>query len=163
MKDRLNDRLLRAAVMTIGMGMLWATSLPAARADCLDDAANYWSVPTSLARAVAMQESGMRPRVVSKNTNGSRDIGLMQINSSWLPRLKQYGIGEEDLLDACKNAYVGTWIMAQNIAQLGYNWTAIGAYNAVTPSKRDAYARKIYGQLMRLQGGATTTGPMANQ
>lgn len=104
MKDRLNDRLLRAAVMTIGMGMLWATSLPAARADCLDDAANYWSVPTSLARAVAMQESGMRPRVVSKNTNGSRDIGLMQINSSWLPRLKQYGIGEEDLLDACKNA-----------------------------------------------------------
>ncbi|MBA9833478.1 hypothetical protein D7S92_31520 [Burkholderia contaminans] len=65
--------------MTIGMGMLWATSLPAARADCLDDAANYWSVPTSLARAVAMQESGMRPRVVSKNTNGSRDIGLMGV------------------------------------------------------------------------------------
>ncbi|KVN48787.1 lytic transglycosylase [Burkholderia territorii] len=143
--------------------MLCAVLLPAAQADCLDDAANYWSVPTSLARAIAMQESGMRAHVVSKNTNGSRDIGLMQINSSWLPRLKQYGISEEDLLDGCKNAYVGTWIMAQNIAQLGYNWTAIGAYNAVTPSKRDAYARKIYGQLMRLQGGGTTTGPMANQ
>jgi soluble lytic murein transglycosylase-like protein len=125
-----------------------------AAADCLDDTANYWGVPPALARAIAMQESGMRPNVVSKNSNGSFDIGLMQINSSWLPRLKQAGFSAVDLLDACKNAYVGNWIMAQNIAQLGYTWNAIGAYNAVSPNKRGQYARKIYQQLMRLQGSA---------
>ncbi|HDR9474380.1 lytic transglycosylase domain-containing protein [Burkholderia multivorans] len=163
MKDGLNYRGRKAAVVMIWTGLICATMLPAAQADCLDDAANYWNVPTSLARAIAMQESGMRPHAVSKNANGSRDIGLMQINSSWLPRLKQYGISEEDLWDGCKNAYVGTWIMAQNIAQLGYNWTAVGAYNAVSPSKRDAYARKIYGQLMRLQSVSPATEPTSNR
>lgn len=93
-------------------------------ADCLDDAANYWGVPPILARAVAQQESQMRANAIGKNTNGSRDIGLMQINSSWLPTLRRYGITEADLFDGCKNAYIGNWIIAQNIAQHGYNWTA---------------------------------------
>lgn len=129
------------------------------KADCLDDAATYWGVPPVLARAVAQQESGMRANAVGKNTNGTRDIGLMQINTSWLPTLKRYGISEADLFDACKNAYIGNWIMAQNIARHGFNWTAVGAYNAVTPSKREAYARKIYKQLMRLQGAIPPSAP----
>lgn len=145
-----------AWLMVLAMAVL--LSRPA-HADCLDQAAAYWGVPPLLARAIAQQESGMRADAVGKNTNGSRDIGLMQINSWWLPTLKRYGISEADLYDPCKNAYIGNWILAQNIARHGYNWTAVGAYNAVTPSKRDAYARKIYKQLMRLQGSIATTAP----
>ena len=95
----------------------------------------------------------MRPSIITKNRNGSRDIGLMQINSSWLPTLLRYGIHETDLLDACKNSYVGTWILASNIQQLGFNWNAIGAFNAVSPEKRDRYARKIFRQLLAVQAG----------
>jgi soluble lytic murein transglycosylase-like protein len=124
-----------------------------ARADCLDDAARYWNIPPDLARSIAMQESSMRPGVITKNQNGSRDIGLMQINSSWLPTLRRYGIYETDLLDGCKNAYVGNWILASNIQRLGFNWDAIGAYNAKSPDKRDIYARKIYRQLLAVQAG----------
>ncbi|SAL66324.1 transglycosylase SLT domain-containing protein [Caballeronia humi] len=51
-----------------------------ARADCLDDAARYHRVSIQVVRAIAQQESGMRPYVTSRNTDGSEDIGLMQVN-----------------------------------------------------------------------------------
>ncbi|WP_342234344.1 lytic transglycosylase domain-containing protein [Ralstonia sp. OTU4908] len=148
-------RSVKLALLLLAAALVTRT----AWADCLDDAANYWGVPPILARAVAQQESQMRANAIGRNTNGSRDIGLMQINSSWLPTLRRYGITEADLFDGCKNAYIGNWIIAQNIAHHGYNWTAIGAYNAVSPEKRDAYARKIYKQLMRLQGSVAPSAP----
>nr|WP_285844309.1 lytic transglycosylase domain-containing protein [Ralstonia pickettii] len=156
-KMKLRSRAPHAWLVVLLLAAMLFTR--AAWADCLDDAANYWGVPPILARAVAQQESQMRANAIGKNTNGSRDIGLMQINSSWLPTLRRYGITEADLFDGCKNAYIGNWIIAQNIAHHGYNWTAIGAYNAVSPEKRDAYARKIYRQLMRLQGSVAPSAP----
>jgi hypothetical protein len=86
-----------------------------AHADCLDDAARYHRVSVQVVRAIAQQESGMRPYVTNRNTDGSEDIGLMQINSAWLPKLRRFGITRQHLFDACVNAYVGTWILASNI------------------------------------------------
>lgn len=73
----------------------------------------------------------------------------MQINTGWLPTLQRFGINEQKLFDVCTNTYVGAWILAQNISKLGYSWDAIGAYNAVSPSKRSAYAQKIAAVLRR--------------
>ncbi|MDR8092964.1 lytic transglycosylase domain-containing protein [Burkholderia gladioli] len=143
-------------VASIVLGTVLALAPLAGHADCLDDAADYWGIPRTLSRAIAMQESGMRADAVGRNTNGSRDIGLMQINSSWLPRLARYGIKESDLFNACTNGYVGNWILADNIARLGFNWDAVGAYNAASPDKRAAYARKIYKSLMTIQATEPT-------
>ncbi|KVP99582.1 lytic transglycosylase [Burkholderia ubonensis] len=115
-----------------------------ARADCLDDAAAFHHVNVSLMRGIAMVESGMKTNAVNTNTNGTTDIGLMQINSSWLPTLSREGISEQSLYDPCTNAFVGAWILSQNIRQLGPTWNAIGAYNSASPDKRLAYARKVY-------------------
>jgi soluble lytic murein transglycosylase-like protein len=120
-----------------------------ARADCLDDAARYHKVNASLVRAIAQQESGMHAFAVNKNTDGTEDIGLMQINSSWLPKLARYGISRERLFDACVNSYVGTWILAANMKQFGPTWKAVGAYNAASANKQLAYANLIYRRLMR--------------
>jgi soluble lytic murein transglycosylase-like protein len=120
-----------------------------ARADCLDDAAHYYRVSAQVVRAIAQQESGMRPYVTSRNTDGSEDIGLMQINSSWLPKLARFGITRQHLFDACVNAYVGTWILASNIKQFGPTWKAVGAYNAVSSNKQLIYANNIYRRLQR--------------
>ncbi|MDR5883764.1 lytic transglycosylase domain-containing protein [Caballeronia sp. LZ032] len=120
-----------------------------ARADCLDDAARYHRVSVQVVRAIAQQESGMRPYVTSRNTDGSEDIGLMQINSSWLPKLARFGISRQHLFDACVNAYVGTWILASNIKQFGPTWKAVGAYNAVSSNKQLIYANNIYRRLQR--------------
>ncbi|MFX7866290.1 lytic transglycosylase domain-containing protein, partial [Acinetobacter baumannii] len=82
-----------------------------ARADCLDDAANYYRLDPTLVRAIAWHESGMRPLAVNRNSNGSVDVGLMQINSSWFPTLARVGIAPEHLWNPCVNAYVGAWIL----------------------------------------------------
>ncbi|WP_414450197.1 transglycosylase SLT domain-containing protein [Burkholderia sp. 22PA0099] len=115
-----------------------------ARADCIDDAAAFEHVSVGLMRAIAQVESGTRTNVINTNSNGTTDIGLMQINSSWLPRLAREGITEQSLLDPCTNAYVGAWILSQNIRQYGPTWNAVGAYNASSPDKRLAYAQKVY-------------------
>ncbi|CAG9208409.1 lytic transglycosylase domain-containing protein [Paraburkholderia tropica] len=120
-----------------------------AHADCLDDAAAFRHINVQLVRAIAKQESGMRADAVNVNRNGTEDIGLMQINSSWLPKLARYGIRREHLFNACVNAYVGTWILASNIRQFGPTWKAVGAYNSPTSAHQLVYANSIY---RRLQG-----------
>ncbi|WP_321794645.1 lytic transglycosylase domain-containing protein [Caballeronia sp. J97] len=129
--------------------LLAATAPTLARADCLDDAAIYHRVSVQLVRAIAQQESGMRPYVTNRNSDGSEDIGLMQINSTWLPKLARFGISRQHLFDACVNAYVGTWILASNIKQFGPTWRAVGAYNAVSSNKQLVYANNIYRRLQR--------------
>jgi soluble lytic murein transglycosylase-like protein len=129
--------------------LLVLASSASAHADCLDDAARYHRVSVQVVRAIAQQESGMRAYVTNRNPDGSEDIGLMQINSSWLPRLSRFGISRQHLFDACVNAYVRTWILASNIRQFGPTWKAVGAYNAVSSSKQLVYANSIYRRLQR--------------
>lgn len=120
-------------------------------ADCLDDAALYYEIDSGLLRAIAKTESGMRPDAINRNTDGSVDIGLMQINSSWLPKLARAGITEQSLWNACTNAYVGAWILRLNVARFGLTWKAIGAYNAASSDKQYIYAKKIYAQWVSLR------------
>ena len=82
---------------------------------------------------------------INKNKNNSYDIGMMQINSFWLPTLAKYGITANDLLNPCTSVFVGSWIMAQNIKRFGFNQDGIGAYNSpgnITIRRR--YAQAVY-------------------
>ncbi|MBN3835183.1 lytic transglycosylase domain-containing protein [Burkholderia sp. Ac-20344] len=135
-------------IVPIVAAVLAFTAVPS-RADCLDDAATFHRVNPRLLRVIAQHESGMRPGAVNRNTNGSEDIGLMQINTSWLPTLARYGIRREHLFNGCVSAYVGAWILASNVRRFGPNWKAVGAYNAVTPSKQLVYASAIYRRFMQ--------------
>ncbi len=110
---------------------------------CWDDAAARYQVNATLLHAIAHTESGVNPRAIGRNRNGSRDIGLMQINSGWLPTLARHGITEQALFDPCTNLHVGAWILAHNFARLGYTWEAVGAYNAVRPDARRTYIDKV--------------------
>jgi hypothetical protein len=131
-----------------------------ADADCIDDAAAFQHINVSLMRGIAQVESGMQPDRVNTNSNGTTDIGLMQINSSWLPVLAREGISEQSLFDPCTNAYVGAWILSENIRQFGPTWNAVGAYNAASPDKRLAYARKVYDAVQSVSGSQNSTMPI---
>lgn len=121
----------------------WAVISPAIA--CWDDAAARYGVNPALLYAIAKTESSLNPSAVNRrNANGTYDIGLMQINSSWLPTLARYGITEAQLYDACTSIHVGAWIMAQNMQRLGNSWDAVGAYNSPNPGRRLAYALRVY-------------------
>ena len=110
---------------------------------CWDDAAQRYQVSSALLYAIARTESGLNPLAVGRNGNGSRDIGLMQINSAWLPTLAAHGINERELFEPCTSIEVGAWILAGNVSRLGYTWDAVGAYNARSPALRRAYVDKV--------------------
>jgi len=115
---------------------------------CWEQAAERYGVSSELLYAIAKTESGLDPHAIGSNSNGSRDIGLMQINSAWLPRLSTLGITERDLLNPCTSIHVGAWILAGNVQRLGYTWEAVGAYNAANPALRRAYANRVYRQVV---------------
>lgn len=88
------------SVVLIAAGGCFASAN--ARADCFDEAAKYQQVNPLILRAIAWQESRNRPEALNKNTNGSVDYGLMQINSIHLPTLSRYGIGRDTLMEPCR-------------------------------------------------------------
>ena len=128
---------------------LWTTFPIVGKAACFEEAASRYQVPSVLLKAISRVESAGNPHALNRNKDGSFDIGHMQINSRWLPKLSHFGISPDQLLDPCTNTHVGAWILAQAVQRIGYSWTAVGAYNAGSPEKRDRYARKVSVALKR--------------
>ena len=136
---------IRSARTTLAL--MCAAALPASA--CWREAAERYGLNGELLHAIARTESRLDPRSIGRNANGSRDIGLMQINSRWLPVLARHGITERDLFDPCTSIQVGAWILAANVRRHGYTWDAVGAYNARHPARRAAYARRVRAALIR--------------
>ena len=129
---------------------------------CWDAAATRYGVSRELLYAIARTESGMNPFAIGRNVNGSHDIGLMQINSTWLPALAPHGIGEHELLEPCTNIQVGAWILAGNVQRLGYTWEAVGAYHTADPALARAYAARIYRELHTVRVPTTPSAQAGN-
>lgn len=147
---------------------------PSAGAYCYERAAAEYAhlgVTETLLRGIAEVESSNNHRAMNlshQDRTRSYDIGLMQINSRWLPTLAQYGITEQSLrTDACQNLLVGAWILASNMQRHGANWDAVGAYNAACTSlkgdactsARAAYNAKVYRAINRQANGRTASRP----
>lgn len=126
----------------IGAALVLSTSV--VHANCWESSGARYNMPATLLYAIAVHESSLNPNATNRNRNGSEDVGLMQINSLWLPTLASMGISRKQLFDPCTSIEVGAWILAQNFRAHGSNWNAVGAYNAGSPEKRQAYAMKIY-------------------
>ena len=140
-------------------------AMAAVALNCWLLAADKFNVPSELLEAIAHVESGHNPGALNLNTDGSVDIGIMQINSRWLPALNGVGITPDDLYVPCINIHVGAWILAQEVKRYGYTWEAIGAYHAGPYTSRTRirklesyriYARKVLAYWRRraeLHGG----------
>lgn len=134
-------------VLSLAMAIFTAGAAQAANQydQCFTEAAQKYSLDPVLLKAIAKTESGFNPRAISQpNNNGSVDIGMMQINSSWLPKLSRFGISEAHLLQPCTNIHVGAWVLANNIKQMGPTWKAVGAYNSPTRVHQERYAQKVW-------------------
>jgi len=135
--------------MINGLIVLVCLGADQAHAWCWNRAGGQHAIEPELLRAIADVESGLQPGAINHNKDGTRDIGLMQINSSHLSRLNAQGITEQRLLDEpCLSVEVGASVLAGFVARYGYNWTAVGAYNAGNSPHRQAarlrYAHKVW-------------------
>lgn len=77
----------------------------------LDNKAYEYGVSTELVLAVMQVESNYTPNLTHKNTNGTIDYGLMQINSSnhkWL----QNKLGELDFLNEQDSILAGIYMLS---------------------------------------------------
>ncbi|WDD92723.1 lytic transglycosylase domain-containing protein [Burkholderia sp. FERM BP-3421] len=136
---------LRAACRRLVAAALLAGCAPSALAqDCWSRAGDRHGLDPLLLVAIAQVESAMNPRAFNRNRNGTYDIGLMQINSTHLPRLVKVGVTRQRLVDEpCTSIDTGAAILAGFVERHGYTWNAVGAYNAGSAAKR-APARKAY-------------------
>jgi soluble lytic murein transglycosylase-like protein len=135
-------RRVRTTILAVVLGLFSANA-----AACWEEAGARYGVNPYLLYAIAKTESSLNPKAVNRNKNGSYDIGLMQINSSWFPTLRRYGVDEQQLYEPCTSIHVGAWILAQNMQRMGNSWDAVGAYNSTKPDIRLNYARRVYKNL----------------
>ena len=119
----------------------------AASSYCFDEAGAEYSVSPQLLWTIAKTESSFAPRAIRWDRNGTYDYGVMQINSSWAPKLGK--AVWQSLDDPCTNIRAGAWIMAQCVRRYGYTWEAVGCYNASSERKGAKYARKVYAVFKR--------------
>ena len=135
-------RSIRPILLAVAFGFLLAVN---AAAFCFEEAGETYGISPLLLWGIAKTESSLDPQAINRNTNGSYDYGVMQINSIWYRTL-----GAETwnaLSDPCTNVRVGAWVLAQCIKRHGYNWEAVGCYNSGKSERRKVYAKKVFHQL----------------
>jgi hypothetical protein len=103
------------------------------------------------------QEAGWLGAEVA-NTNGTHDLGPLQINSAWVPRIARLvGRPEHQVrywlrYDACFNADVARWIFLSGLKASGDYWKAIGIYHSPTGWRQRAYAAEVANHMRRAFG-----------
>lgn len=97
-----------------------------------------------LMKSIAITENAnFDENAIMYNTNGTKDIGLMQINTSWKHWMPEAGITNEKLKDVDFNIKVAFMIVDRIIQQHGYSWDSIGRYHSGTPKFKKAWLKKI--------------------
>ena len=149
--------MLRIFLIIISAAPLLFLLPPPAHSFCFDEAGRAYGISPLLLRGIARVESSMNPAAINRNSNGSTDLGLMQVNSYWL---KTLGTTSGELLrDPCYNVMAGAWILKGCIDRHGATWQAVGCYNATSRDKRVNYSWKVYRELLK---GAGTTARGSN-
>lgn len=125
---------------------------------CLDGAAKLYSISPAILVSIKRTESGLRlnPAIENKNTNGTTDISLMQVNYEvWDKELKKLGISlpRESFFDTCNNLVISGWILRKHLDRFGGDaFEAVGRYHSGTP-----HLKKIYQSRLAKQARAVVT------
>ena len=136
---------------------------------CIVLASQTYSVPPAVMVGILQVEGGKVGQEVGPNQNGSYDLGPMQINTLWVPKLaKHWGVSHDTARrwirdDACTNMGVSAWILKRHLNETGSLSKAIAYYHSRTPSLGYAYKSKVVAA-MRKRGlirgsGTTATAP----
>jgi hypothetical protein len=123
---------------------------------CLAAAAAFYHLPPRALLAIQTVEGG-HVGTVSRNTDGSEDLGPMQVNTRWLaPISAATGLPAPELRarlieDGCFNIKVGAAILRiETNAAKGDLGVALGHYHSRTPARAAAYQGRVLKAAERL-------------
>lgn len=153
--------LATASVLACAQASPEAIQGDTSRSLCFGLVAERSGIPERLLRAVAKIESNNVAGAIHLDSDGTHDVGIMQINSSHFPELAaRYHITEQILLERpCVNIAVGARILSGFLQKYGATWRAVGSYGAGTALSKET-ARRQYATLV---ARALTKGWHANQ
>jgi hypothetical protein len=134
-----------------------------------DRALKYWpyiyegsvtyNIPPRLILAIAVLESGLDPSIVRKTGQGTASYGLMQVNSSQIPKLGYGNITAEEALEPEKNICMGARLLSKCMMTYGFTPIGINCYNRGVGGgdSRTEYVNKVMNlynqaQALRLPG-----------
>ena len=125
---------------------------------CLLNGAALQSLPPEVMLGLLKTEGGQVGGWAT-NTNGSHDLGPMQVNDeTWLHKLAEMQFaGNENaakialIYDGCYNVSVGAWIYRQYLNEARGNYAvAVGYYNSHSPGPADLYKQEFLHSLEAL-------------
>jgi hypothetical protein len=117
-------------------------------AACVEKASSGRNWLRQTLMALRKQEGGWIGAEV-RNGNGTHDLGPMQVNSWWVPRIARLIARNESQVrtwlrdDACFNVDVARWIFLSALRDTGDFWKAVGIYHSPTRWRQIRYARSI--------------------
>ena len=123
-------------------------------ATCIFLAAQTYSVPPAVLMGIMEVEGGRIGQQVG-NTNGTYDLGPMQINTLWIPELaKHWRVPKATAHrwvrdDACTNIHVAAWILRNKSNRSGSLYTGIAHYHSMTPKYGLPYREKVIRAMQR--------------
>jgi len=113
---------------------------------CIGLASHGWGVHPFIIASVMKVENG-KVGTISPNSDGSYDLGIMQLNTINLEVISKKfpGIGWEQLVySPCVNIGVGTWFLSERIKSAnGDIWKGVGNYHSKTPKYHNRYLKKV--------------------
>jgi len=137
---------------------------------CMLTVAAFYHLPPRVLPSIQVVEGG-RIGMVHRNSDGSDDLGLMQVNDRWVPllasyvRLPQPIIRDRLIRSPCFNIATAGAVLRISLNETrGDLMRAIGDYNSHTPSHNLAYRAKVLRAAERLFGHVdTVSGAPMNQ
>ena len=116
---------------------------------CMALVAQIYSLPPRVLPSIQAVEGG-GPGILHRNTDGSVDLGVMQINTIWLPALSRYtrldpAVVHDRLLHRpCFNIAAAGLILRTYLDETrGDLMQAIGNYHSHTPLLNQGYQMKV--------------------
>ncbi|MDO7842882.1 lytic transglycosylase domain-containing protein [Sphingomonas immobilis] len=94
------------------------------------------------------QEAGWVGAAV-RNRNGSHDLGPLQINTWWVPRIASLLSRRKDHVrwwlqnDVCFNVDTASWIFRSALMTTKDYWKAVGLYHSPTGWRQERYAAAV--------------------
>lgn len=123
---------------------------------CMALVAQIYGLPPRVLPSIQAVEGG-RPGLARRNTNGTEDLGVMQVNTIWLPVLARYSklteaeVRERLLGQPCYNIAAAGLILRTYLDEAGGDlMRAVGNYHSHTPALNQAYQDKVAESARRL-------------